>query len=443
MAISSRAESGRAAVFTFDYRVRRRGGWRASRRRFGAASARRFRVREPVLRVDEPPSPALAHRGRRRTKILELRLAHRLLSHERFRGRVTTVSRHCMYQPWLTTTLWPVSASIVAHRRCSERIARAIHAGRTIHPGSQGRQPRDVPPSGSGRGYTMARRAVVGNGVEDALKAAVAERVGPSRFDVWFGEGVKLGVDGDALVVGVPNGFFRDRIRGLTHVQGKDRVNLEAVGDADVIALHQAAGQTCVQVFFFRGGRNNGNRPYFLSKGDQGPEEVIGAFLGQLYDDLPPPPLVLLSHEPAERTLIAEALCAGNARPFAADAKGPVGAAVFLIGHDTNLAAVAGLLGLDWHDPARPDDYPPGGALVFDLVAGAAGPEVRLSVAMPMLSALRRGGLDGAGDMVVETVAFPLCGAGPCTPSRFAELARQAIDLKAVVASEPARSFTP
>ena len=101
---------------------------------------------------------------------------------------------------------------------------------------------------------------------------------------------------------------IRDRIRGLTHVQGRDRINMEGIGDADVVALHQLAGQTCVQVFFFRGGRNNGNRPYFLSKGDQGPEEVIGAFLGQLYDDLPPPPLVLLSHEPAERALIAEAL---------------------------------------------------------------------------------------------------------------------------------------
>ena len=103
---------------------------------------------------------------------------------------------------------------------------------------------------------------------------------------------------------------LRDRIRGLTHVQGKDRVNLEAVGDADVIALHQAAGQTCVQVFFFRGGRNNGNRPYFLTHGkqDQSPEEVMGAFLAQLYDDIPPPPLVLLSHEPPEAGLIAEAL---------------------------------------------------------------------------------------------------------------------------------------
>jgi excinuclease ABC subunit C len=103
---------------------------------------------------------------------------------------------------------------------------------------------------------------------------------------------------------------LRDRIRGLTHIQGKDRVNLEGLGDADVIALHQAAGQSCVQVFFFRGGRNNGNRAFFLShaKQDQSAEEVMGAFLGQLYEDLPPPPLLLLSHDPPEAALIAEAL---------------------------------------------------------------------------------------------------------------------------------------
>ncbi len=103
---------------------------------------------------------------------------------------------------------------------------------------------------------------------------------------------------------------LRDRIRGLTHVQGSDRVHLDGVNDADVVALHQMAGQSCVQVFFFRGGRNNGNRPFFLShaKAEQSAEEVLGAFLAQLYDDLPPPPLVLVSHDPQDAPLLAEAL---------------------------------------------------------------------------------------------------------------------------------------
>ncbi|WP_345893017.1 excinuclease ABC subunit UvrC [Roseomonas acroporae] len=103
---------------------------------------------------------------------------------------------------------------------------------------------------------------------------------------------------------------IRDRIRGLTHVQGRDRINMEGVGNADVVALHQLAGQSCVQVFFFRGGRNNGNRAFFPShaKADMPPEEVLSAFLAQLYDDLPPPPLVLVNHELPEAALIAEAL---------------------------------------------------------------------------------------------------------------------------------------
>jgi len=51
-------------------------------------------------------------------------------------------------------------------------------------------------------------------GIEATLRAALAERVGPAKFGLWFGEGVRLGVEGDALEVGVPNGFFREWLQG-------------------------------------------------------------------------------------------------------------------------------------------------------------------------------------------------------------------------------------
>jgi 4-phytase/acid phosphatase len=41
--------------------------------------------------------------------------------------------------------------------------------------------------------------------------------------------------------------------------------------------------------------------------------------------------------------------------------------ALFLIGHDTNLANIAGLLNLTWIVDGRRDDTPPGGALIFEL----------------------------------------------------------------------------
>jgi excinuclease ABC subunit C len=102
---------------------------------------------------------------------------------------------------------------------------------------------------------------------------------------------------------------IRDRIRALTHVQGTDVINPASLTDADVIAVWQIAGQSCVQVFFIRGGRNNGNRAFFpghASK-EEAPE-VLAAFIAQFYDDKPPPPLLLLNHELPEQDLIAEAL---------------------------------------------------------------------------------------------------------------------------------------
>ncbi len=51
-------------------------------------------------------------------------------------------------------------------------------------------------------------------GMETTLRAAMAEKLGESRFGLWFGEGVRLGVADDALEVGVPNAFFRDWIQG-------------------------------------------------------------------------------------------------------------------------------------------------------------------------------------------------------------------------------------
>jgi excinuclease ABC subunit C len=103
--------------------------------------------------------------------------------------------------------------------------------------------------------------------------------------------------------------LIRDRIRALSLVQGHQDIHVAGITDADIIAAHQAGGQTCVQVFFFRGGHNWGNRAYFPSHDRALPvEEVLTAFVGQFYDNRARPPLVLLSHPLVEQELIEEAL---------------------------------------------------------------------------------------------------------------------------------------
>ena len=50
--------------------------------------------------------------------------------------------------------------------------------------------------------------------LEESLRSAVSERVGATRFALWFGGNVRLGLnrEGDLLIVRVPDPFFRDWI---------------------------------------------------------------------------------------------------------------------------------------------------------------------------------------------------------------------------------------
>jgi excinuclease ABC subunit C len=109
--------------------------------------------------------------------------------------------------------------------------------------------------------------------------------------------------------------MLRDRIRALSMVQGHQDIYTPGIDDADVIAAHQEGGHTCVQVFFFRGGQNWGNRAYFPSHDRAlAVEEVLTSFVGQFYDNRPKPPLVLLSHKLVEQALVAEALSLGGSK---------------------------------------------------------------------------------------------------------------------------------
>jgi excinuclease ABC subunit C len=104
---------------------------------------------------------------------------------------------------------------------------------------------------------------------------------------------------------------YRDRIQALSFVTQSQGINPQGVEEADLFALAQEGGQTCVQVFFFRSGQNWGNRAYFPRTDKFTTDaELLSAFLGQFYDDKPLPPLILLSHEVAEHELLEEAFTA-------------------------------------------------------------------------------------------------------------------------------------
>ena len=101
---------------------------------------------------------------------------------------------------------------------------------------------------------------------------------------------------------------YRDRIQALSSIQARQDINVEGVGDVDVMALTQKDGRSCVQVFFFRAGRNYGNRAYF-PRHDQEEESgnVMAAFIAQFYENKPIPREVLVNIMPEDKALLEEA----------------------------------------------------------------------------------------------------------------------------------------
>ena len=102
---------------------------------------------------------------------------------------------------------------------------------------------------------------------------------------------------------------YRDRIQALSSIQARQDINLEGLANADVMALVEAGGQSCVQVFFFRAGRNYGNRAYYPRHDKDEPQEVVmAAFIAQFYENKPVPKELLVNVQPEAKELLEEAL---------------------------------------------------------------------------------------------------------------------------------------
>ena len=95
---------------------------------------------------------------------------------------------------------------------------------------------------------------------------------------------------------------LRDRLRGLAAITTDQAINLAEAADADLFALARSGAHACVQVFFFRGGRNYGNRAFF-PRGceDLSDARLLASFIPLFYAKAPPPPEVLASAPPGRR----------------------------------------------------------------------------------------------------------------------------------------------
>jgi excinuclease ABC subunit C len=100
----------------------------------------------------------------------------------------------------------------------------------------------------------------------------------------------------------------RDQLRSISHIVEKQKIVSAAQADQDVVAFARADGDTCVQVFFIRGGKLLG-REYFILDGaeGEGEQEIMTAFVKQFYDEAAfVPPEVLLPAQIDEALVIEQ-----------------------------------------------------------------------------------------------------------------------------------------
>ncbi len=104
-------------------------------------------------------------------------------------------------------------------------------------------------------------------------------------------------------------GSYRDRIKALNQIQAKQTIYMDTIKDADIIGIFQESGQCCIQVFFFRAGRNLGNSPFYPKHTDGASEaEIAASFLMQFYTNNPPPAEIIIGHNITDKAAVAEAL---------------------------------------------------------------------------------------------------------------------------------------
>ena len=102
---------------------------------------------------------------------------------------------------------------------------------------------------------------------------------------------------------------LRARLEALSTIQSHQGVHPRATANADIFAVHQQGGVTCIEVFFIRNYQNWGDRAYY-PRADRTLEaaEVLEGFLPQFYESRLAPACVLLSHTIEDQALLAEAL---------------------------------------------------------------------------------------------------------------------------------------
>ena len=102
---------------------------------------------------------------------------------------------------------------------------------------------------------------------------------------------------------------LRDRIKALAAIQSSQIINLQSTKNADVMAITQDSGLTCITVFFIRNGQNFGNRTYFPNADDnESTATILSRFIIEFYTRNPVVADVFTNILPTDHTMLSDML---------------------------------------------------------------------------------------------------------------------------------------
>ena len=101
--------------------------------------------------------------------------------------------------------------------------------------------------------------------------------------------------------------LYRDRIKALSKISQEKYSNLDNKDNFDIICGLKRIDIICIQVFFFRNGKNLGNKEFFFNnQKDMTCSSIIEEFLGIFYLNKVPPSSILINKKIRNISLIEE-----------------------------------------------------------------------------------------------------------------------------------------
>lgn len=99
---------------------------------------------------------------------------------------------------------------------------------------------------------------------------------------------------------------FRDRINALNSMQAQQSITANNI-NADFIAIIIEGNICCIEIFFFRGGQNFGNKAYFPEQiEDLKIDEILSIFISNFYQHNEVPEEIITSHQLAEEKQLSQ-----------------------------------------------------------------------------------------------------------------------------------------